>query len=174
MLYLPKKSQISYVGGFNILQDPTSTKTLAGITGAHLIDLEATTSCSLWSVEIQIYYYYKISVVSQCRILVVVQFFYSDDQHNTSFFFFSVRKLSPAWRTARSLTFSLMTPTDIDWTCQLRADAEVWKHKHPFENDLDRGHKLFTTGCCCCVYQWQTKSSHRFSIGASYYVGPKR
>ena len=161
------KSQISYVGGFNILQDPT--KTLAGITGAHIF--------LTWKPPLHVafdQFWYKISVVSQCRILVVVQFFYSDDQHNTSFFFFSVRKLSPAWRTARSLTFSLMTPTDIDWTCQLRADAEVWKHKHPFENDLDRGHKLFTTGCCCCVYQWQTKSSHRFSIGASYYVGPKR
>ena len=63
-----------------------------------------------------------------------------------------------------SVTWSLLTRTDADWTCWLTADAHVRKHKHKFETDWDSCHtvhrsyttyKQYTAGCAWCVQRWQ-------------------
>ena len=62
--------------------------------------------------------------------LVVVQYM------NTQLlaFFFSTGNLD---LLDCSVTWSLLTRTDADWTCWLTADARVLKHKHKFETDPD-------------------------------------
>ena len=68
-----------------------------------------------------------------------------------------------------SVTWSLLTQTDADWTCWVAANAWIWKHKHRFEHDSDSCHtvhplytayKQYTTGSACCVYQRPTKRRH--------------
>ena len=67
-----------------------------------------------------------------------------------------------------SVTWSLLTRTDADWTCWLTADARVRKHKHKFETDSDSGHpvhrsytayKQYTASCPWCVNDGRTAES---------------
>ena len=62
-----------------------------------------------------------------------------------------------------------MTLTDKDWTCWLKADSQVLKHKHEFENDSKNGstlHHLYiaykeysTGGSCWCIYHGSTRAT---------------
>ena len=67
-----------------------------------------------------------------------------------------------------SVTWSLLTLTDADWTCWFTVDSLGRKHKHKFETDSDRGHtihRLYTsykqyTACCTwCVNDGRTAAS---------------
>ena len=67
-----------------------------------------------------------------------------------------------------SVTWSLLTWTDADWTCWLTADSQVLKHKHKFETDSDSCHtvhrsytayKQYTVGCAWCVNDGRTAAS---------------
>ena len=83
--------------------------------------------------------YIEISAVSQCRIL----WLFSIRKHSCLHFFF---RLTPCtcWTvgtasdcSVQTVTWSLLTLTDADWTCWLTADAQVGKHKHECETDSD-------------------------------------
>ena len=94
---------------------------------ADLIDSDGNVHCcmlplSSWDI--------KISVVSQCRILVTVQYV------NTQCFFFQLTTCT-CW-AAQWLPLS--TQIDTDWTCLLTAYSLVRKHKHRFETDSDSSH----------------------------------
>ena len=62
---------------------------------------------------------------------------------NRSWIFFSTNNLQQQQELEPldcSVTWSLLTRTDEDWTCWLAADSQVRKHKHKFETDSDSGH----------------------------------
>ena len=116
MLHFSTGRQTFYVGYLKFYAFLTGTK--ACIIAADLIDSDENLHCFtrlLSSCNI------KISIVSQCRILVAVQYM------NTLLFafFLSTDKLLPL---DCSMTWSLLTQTDADWTCWLTVDAPVWKH----------------------------------------------
>ena len=149
--------QIFYIGDLIFYGDYTGTK--AFVTAADLIEGDGNLHCfmpPLSSCEI------KISVVSQCRILVAVQYM------NTQEFAFCC-STDNLHLLDCSVSWSLLTQTDADWTCWLIADARVTgrEHKHKFETDPDSSHtvhrytanKRYTAGCCWCVNHGRTATS---------------
>ena len=84
----------------------------------------------------------KISVVSQCRILVLVHY-----MNTPVHIFFQQTKL------ASTGLHSELSPDDAKWTCRLTADARSLKHKHKFETDSDSCNTHPQT-----VHDWQLMS----------------
>ena len=80
----------------------------------------------------------KISVVSQCRILVAQC---SVNEHTAVHIFVSTQADNLHLLDC-SVTWSLLTLADKDWTCWLTADTRALKHKHKFVTDWDSGHTV--------------------------------
>ena len=53
-----------------------------------------------------------------------------------------------------SVTWSLLTLTDVDWFCWLTADARVQKHKHKIETDSDWPHSTQIVHCLQTIHCW--------------------
>ena len=66
-----------------------------------------------------------------------------------------------------SVTWSLLTQTDTDWTCWLKADARVWKPNSNLKLTqtaampymLYIAYKQYSAGCCWCVNDGRTEAS---------------
>ena len=73
-----------------------------------------------------------------------------------------------------SVTWSLLTLTDADWTCWLTAGSRVWKHKHKFETVArihDRTHHTWACtgkGKCARV----RARSHMLSLSCTHGRAP--
>ena len=108
IIFFVTGSQIFYIGGLIFYAFSKGTK--ACVTAADLMDLDENLHCitrPLSSCDI------KISVVSQCRIIVAVQYM------STGLFasFFSTESLHLLDCSQCSVTSSLLTRTDADGTC---------------------------------------------------------
>ena len=111
--------------GSNIFLDPTGTK--ACVMAAHLMASDGNMYCFMVpfsSCDI------KISVVSQCRILMALQYM------NTQLFAFTFSTDNLHLLNC-PVTWSLWTLTEADWSCWLAADALAQTHK--FETESDSG-----------------------------------
>ena len=123
----------------NIFLDSTWTK--ACDTAVDLIDLAGNMHSFMLPLSRR---YIKTSVVSQCRVLVPVQYM------NTQLFTFFWTDNSDLHLLHCSVTWSLLTLTDVDWTYWLAVDVQVRKHKH-WINDLKLTQSAATLYISCTL-----------------------
>ena len=166
--------QIFYVSGRIFYAFLTGTK--ACVTAADLVGSDENLHCftlPLSSCDI------KISVVSQCRSTAGFSWLFKLWTHSC------LRFLLTDWQLASAdctVTWSLLTWNDTDWTCWLVADARVWKHKHKFETDSDScntvhrsytAYKKYTVGYPWCVNDGQLhpqQPSHDDTMHKKWYL----
>ena len=89
----------------------------ACVKAAHLIDSDENLHCFTLPLS---RCYIKISVVSQSRCTGGISWLFNISTHSLSRFFLTDWQLAP---TGLSLTWSLLTRTDTDWTCWLMQES---------------------------------------------------